>query len=303
MNLDKFKVGKYKLVENEKHGYIHVLPLPSDEELKEFYDKYLSVESMEFNSSALQVQKKQAYYTNSRWEMIYNKLCCLLGNDLKKKSLIDIGCGFAQAMMFFKNKDIEVIGVEPSKIAVEYGINNGLNIVEAEIEKFLGTYSGKKYEVVTMIEVLEHLREPEKILQDIKTKLISEKGILVVEVPNDFNEFQLIANEKYKLNNWWVCPPEHINYFSVDSLRKTLTNCGYEILYEQASFPLEIFMLMGEIYIGNDEYGAKCHENRVNFERTLKEAGREDLLNKYYESLAALNLGRSITVFAKIKNS
>ena len=301
MKLEAFETNQYKLVENKEYGYIHIDPLPSDKMLKDFYDTYYSSEHKGFNNSALEVQTAQSYYTKSRWSMIYKRFVEFFKDDVEKADLIDIGCGFSQAILYFREKGISVRGVEPSPAAVEYGKSQNLDITSMEIEKFLTSHNDKKYNIVTMFEVLEHLRNPEKILLDIKNNLISDDGLLVIDVPNDFNEFQLIANSEYKLGNWWVSPPAHVNYFSVDSLKNLLDLCGFEIKYMQASFPLEMFMLMGDVYVGDGKCGTVCHEKRVNFERLLREHGKEDLLIKYYESLAELNLGRNITVFATAK--
>ena len=49
--------------------------------------------------------------------------------------------------------------------------------------------SGKKFDIITMLNVLEHLADPVLALRQIK-KLINKDGILVIDVPNDFNDFQ-----------------------------------------------------------------------------------------------------------------
>ena len=128
-----------------------------------------------------------------------------------------------------------------------------------------------------LLNVLEHLRNPALTLNLIKEKLLKKNGILVVEVPNDFNHFQQVANKEFNLEEWWVVSPNHINYFSPESLMNLMRRCDYEIFEYHTSFPLEIFLLFGENYINNREIGTKCHEKRVKFEKLMLKHGKKDV--------------------------
>jgi len=117
-------------------------------------------------------------------------------------------------------------------------------------------------------------------------------------VPNDYNDFQLAGNEEHKLGHWWVCPPKHLNYFSATSLRSLLERCGYTVRKCVASFPLEMFLLFGDVYVGDQELGKKCHLARVRFETALRKCGKIDKLRRFYEALASLDIGRQVVAFA-----
>jgi hypothetical protein len=124
---------------------------------------------------------------------------------------------------------------------------------------------------------------------------------LVVDVPNEFNDFQIVANEEFELGEWWVCPPNHINYFSVSSLKALLKECGYAIVNYESSFPLELFLLMGDVYIGDPDLGKKCHNRRVMFERFMRKHGKAKKLNQFYKALADCDLGRQVILYATPK--
>ena len=105
-----------------------------------------------------------------------------------------------------------------------------------------------------LLNVLEHLRDPFATLKLIKSKLLAKNGLLVIEVPNDFNDFQQVANKEFDLDNWWVVSPNHINYFSPKTLFRLLDKCGYTVFeYPHIfflwnfSFYSEIIMLITEI--------------------------------------------------------
>ena len=64
---------------------------------------------------------------------------------------------------------------------------------------------------------------------------------------------------------------------------------------------MEMFLLFGEVYVGNSGTGIKCHEKRKKFEERLIKNGHKEKLYEFYEKLAELELGRQITVYATPK--
>ncbi len=117
-------------------------------------------------------------------------------------------------------------------------------------------------------------------------------------MPNEFNDFQLAADAEFNLGSWWVCPPQHVNYFSATSLSSLLEKCGYAIYRRESSFPLEMFLTMGDVYVGNPELGRTCHEKRVYFEHVLRKHGKGEKLARFYQALADLDPGRQVIVYA-----
>ena len=216
--------------------------------------------------------------------------------EILDKSVFDIGFGFAQALKYMQKKGLKVAGLEPSKEGVEYAKENGIEAIHCGIERL--DLVKDKSEVVLLLNVLEHLRKPEQTLLNIKEKVLTSNGMLVIEVPNDFNDFQIVADAEYDLDEWWVYPPNHINYFSHDSLKDLLKGCGYKIVNCTSSFPLDIFLLFGDQYIGNPKLGRECHNKRVKFEQLMEKHGKAEKLKKFYNALSELNLGRSISVYA-----
>jgi 2-polyprenyl-3-methyl-5-hydroxy-6-metoxy-1,4-benzoquinol methylase len=73
------------------------------------------------------------------------------------------------------------------------------------------------FDVITMIHVLEHIIEPVAILETLHGKL-SPDGLLLIEAPHHpANPFELLI-------------ADHRSHFTADSLARTLTIAGYEIV-------------------------------------------------------------------------
>jgi 2-polyprenyl-3-methyl-5-hydroxy-6-metoxy-1,4-benzoquinol methylase len=291
-------LGKeFKIINDPEYGYLRVDPLPTDEEVNKFYkEEFYSSEYKNFNDSSLEVQKEEKDFFDSRWESVY-KHCEGYFHDMTNRSIFDIGFGFAQALLYLENKGLEVSGLDPAPEGVDYARSKGLEVYLSEISDF-GCVGDKRFDIVTMFNVLEHLRKPAKTLLDIKEKLLKPDGVVVIDVPNEFNDFQITANKEYNLNEWWVCPPAHINYFSVTSVLKLLDKCGYKEVLSESSFPLEMFLVMGDVFVGNGALGKICHQKRVKFEYLMNKHGKGGKLSQFYQALAKLDLGRQVVVYA-----
>ena len=288
---------KYEIIKDPEYEYLRIDPIPSQEEVERFYlDEFYTSKYKQFNDSSLEVQKEEKEFFDSRWQSICDQ-CSEYFGKLDGLSVFDIGCGFAQALLYFQNKGMNVSGLEPSSEGVAYAGSQGIKVFQAGIEE-LSRIDSESFDIVTIFNVLEHLRHPAETLINIREKLLKPGGLLVIDVPNEFNDFQVIANAEYDLNEWWVCPPNHINYYSVSSMKHLLDKCGYSVKYCETSFPIEIFMLMGDVYIGNSELGKVCHQKRVKFEYLMRKHGKGKKLSQLYRSLADMDLGRQLVVYA-----
>lgn len=292
---------KYRIVNDPLYGYLRVDPIPTQDDVEKYYLKdFYSSDYKQFNDSSLQNQKEEKEFFDSKWQSMCEHFLDYFGK-IEGLSIFDIGFGFGQALIYFHKNEMVVSGLEPSPEGAEYVKSCGFDVFQCGIEDF-SCANSKRFDVVTLLNVLEHLRNPAETLINIRKNLLNSNGLLVIDVPNEFNVFQKIANAEFDLGEWWVCPPNHINYFSPSSLKHLLDKCGYSIKYCESSFPMEIFMLMGDVYVGNDKIGKECHQKRVQFEYLMKKHGESEFLSKFYELLAKLNIGRQVIIYATPKS-
>jgi hypothetical protein len=129
-------------------------------------------------------------------------------------------------------------------------------------------------------------------------KVLNPGGVVCIEVPNDFNPLQAAVRDRYGKAAWWVAYPAHLNYFSFDSLERLLARTGFEPIRREATYPMEWFLLQGVDYIGRDEAGRECHQQRMTFENNLEHSGLADLRKDFGRWLASKGIGREAIVFA-----
>lgn len=289
---------KYKLKKHSSYGYHFVDPTPSQQEIESFYkNEFYSSQRPNFNDSQLAVQQKDHQFYNFWREFIVESVEKNANRKINTFDCFDIGCGWGEMLRFLKQKNANAFGVDPAPEAVEYCQEIGINALKSNFS-LLNPFD-KKFDFVILQNVLEHLSSPDSIIDKIKSQALKDDGYLIIDVPNEFNAFQQAGQQAHNLDEWWICPPAHLNYFSASSLESLLTQKGFTIIDKIASFPLEMFLLFGDKYVGDEKTGRECHLKRMAFERNLVNAGQKETLLGFYRSLAEQNLGRQTLMIAK----
>jgi hypothetical protein len=97
---------------------------------------------------------------------------------------------------------------------------------------------------------------------------------------------------------WWVAPPHHLNYFNIPSLSDLVQSVGFRVAHTETTFPIDMFLLMGKNYVGNDQVGREVHGLRKYFDlNVLKNNVNVDIKN-IYKTFGQLNIGREIFLIA-----
>jgi 2-polyprenyl-3-methyl-5-hydroxy-6-metoxy-1,4-benzoquinol methylase len=161
--------------------------------------------------------------------------------------------------------------------------------------------AGERFDVIAMEHVLEHVLEPERLLERLP-RLIVPGGVCAITVPNDFSPLQRAARETGHVDReFWLAPPQHLNYFEAKSLTTLLGRLGYETRLAYASFPIDWFLMHpGSNYVADPDAGKPVHAARMAIDLTLADAGMPAYL-ALGQALFGCGAGRSLTVIAAPK--
>ncbi len=128
---------------------------------------------------------------------------------------LDIG---ASAGLFLESlrKDLgaQVYGVELGQAYREVAAAKGISMFESL--EALEASQPEKFELVSLMHVLEHLNNPVEKLVEIREQLLEGDGFLLVEVPN------LYAHDSFEI--------AHLTCFSPHTLKACLAKAGYQIV-------------------------------------------------------------------------
>lgn len=285
-------VKGFDVIECDTCGFKHIIPIPTAEEMEEAYrEEYYSIEKPLY----LERTKEDLDWWNITYSDRYDTFEEYLSPDHRR--ILDIGSGPGAFLLHGKQRGWQTLGIEPSRQAADHSRKLGLEIVEDFLTEETANKLGE-FDVVHMSEVLEHIPDPKGMLQ-LVWHLLTPGGLICVVVPNDYNPFQHALRTACGYDPWWVAPPHHINYFDFDSLNRLLEFAGFEVLIREATFPIDMFLLMGENYVGNDTLGRECHNKRKTFESNLNKSGLSRVKKQLYQNFAHFGIGREAVLFGK----
>ncbi len=216
--------------------------------------------------------------------------------------LLEVGCGEGWLLAAASDAGYDVRGLDFSddglhrfhpNLAAQVSFGDAFENLERLID------DGARFDVVAMEHVLEHVLDPEALVRRLP-RLIAPGGALAITAPNDFSPLQRLALGAGMVDReFWVAPPQHLNYFDAASLRRFLGRLGFEIRVVYASFPIDWFLFHpGSNYVATPEAGKDAHRARMAIDLLLAAGGMAPYL-ALGEALFGCGAGRSLTVIAQ----
>ena len=137
----------------------------------------------------------------------------------KKKNILDIGSGTGVSCVLLEKKGYNVTGVDPDPKNAQL-INSKLKKGKCINSYFEDLKIENKIDVVWLTHVIEHLEQPDILLEKCK-EWIGPEGIICIAVPDCGNPNML----NHSLNN-----PYHVYHFSKNSLKRLFEKSGYNVI-------------------------------------------------------------------------
>ena len=193
---------------------------PIPENLESYYssENYIS----HTNTSKTTINKIYLSVRSYTLKTKYNLIKTL--SQSHSHSILDFGCGTGSFLNYFKSKNWETYGVE----SAEKARKEAQKTMENTIYSTLKEIPKKKFAVVTLWHVLEHLQNPEKILKDFLPYL-ENNGIILLALPNK-NSY-----DAHRYKPFWAAydVPRHLWHFSPHAIVKLMNKAGYKLIMKK----------------------------------------------------------------------
>lgn len=133
--------------------------------------------------------------------------------------ILDIGCGFGEALGYHKARGCEVYGVEADaniiRVAEKFGYNVEVGLFDAD------RYIPNSFDYVTLDQVFEHVQNQAEVLRGI-AKILKPGGWVILSLPNAEGWGAKLFGRKWI--NWHA--PYHLHFFSIKSMQLTAEKAG-----------------------------------------------------------------------------
>jgi 2-polyprenyl-3-methyl-5-hydroxy-6-metoxy-1,4-benzoquinol methylase len=289
----------------EAEGWRRVTPSPSAEALKAFYaGEYFQASHGTYAQA----------YSETEIEhrgLLARLMLAAIGEGRGRTegqaggSLLEIGCGEGWFLAAADAAGYAVKGIDFSHDGLQRfhpqfldraQFGDAFEILDGLIDQ------GMRVDVCVMEHVLEHVVDPDGLLARLP-RLLNPGGAVAITVPNDFSPLQLAAREQGVIDrDFWVAPPQHLNYFNAASLPALLTRMGFAVKVGFASFPIDWFLMHpGSNYVADPAAGKAAHRARMAIDLLLAGQGMDAYLG-LAKALFACGAGRSLTVVASLSS-
>lgn len=227
-------------------GLVMTNPRMNQESYKRFYDFYYRQIYVGRRRAGEEYFERQKKHGKEIYRYIKQNY------DIAKiHTVLEIGCGAGGILSVFREQGIEKCkGVDLGSEYIQFGRQRGLDLENCSSEQ-LQTSGG--YDLIILSHVLEHFLDIQKEL-DVIRKLLSEDGILYVEVPGINNLGEVYGNDfLVYLQN------AHVRHFSCDTLTQILAWNGFTRLCGNEN--VQSLFIKGE-----------CETEIVNYKDTILDA-------------------------------
>ena len=232
---------------NDGCGLVWTTPRPDSDKISSLYEDFLTHHHENFNfiGDSLKVKvkrrvlEKRCHYTfNQSYPVLVNIIASIasksdylsagiVGSVMNLQahetgSLLDVGCGNGNFIYEMKGLGWDVSGVEPDRQSAEIAATKyNLNVFCGSLES--AAFDEKRFDVITLNHVVEHLEDPVSVLR-LCRDLLKDDGKVVLTAPN----IESLGFKKYK-NSWYALDiPRHFFQFSLQTLIECAKKAGFE---------------------------------------------------------------------------
>ena len=195
-------------------GFIYQNPIFKDEHLSFLYPESIIPEKLGANNFS------------ENFFPLWNLINPYLGEG--ENFAVDIGARFGAMSAFFQKKGINAIGIEMNpacvKAATDFGIK-GMHVGRInDLPAILDLHGRKNVDLITMVDVIEHLTEPSADFKIISSVQVSGQLLIMTTMFADSVGRYLFGKE------WYYIHAQHTLYFSKKDIKNFLEKYGYEVV-------------------------------------------------------------------------
>jgi len=153
-------------------------------------------------------------------QLQFEKLLSLYVGPGGAQSVVEIGCGDGSFLKHARRKIARCLGIEPSPKFAEEALREGLDVLVGYVQS-KSPLTSEKFDLFASRQVFEHLIDPLDVLIGIQ-QMLNPGAVGLIEVPN--------GQRALRMKRFFEFFPDHVNYYSVNSLVALASDAGLNVL-------------------------------------------------------------------------
>lgn len=187
------------------------------------YPRLLSAdESVQAHLQKYSMQREGSYF-DPQWrrEVVGIELGFLETFHITPGELLDIGAGDGAFIVRAAERGWQCVGVDPAARldpTFAAACPQNVELIRGTLDSLRPT---RRFDVITLWDVIEHLEDPQTLLRS-ALHYLKDDGILVLETGNFESVDRIIAGP-----DWWAYAADHRWYFAPPNLARMLRRAGF----------------------------------------------------------------------------
>ena len=229
----RYRITRFRVYGCERCSQVYLWPLLDEDEVREIFSKL-------YTEGEGSVPELKTYYEFTYEDTPTNPLVQLYetwldGIERHRKSgrLLDIGCGTGLFLSVARRRGWEPYGIDDCAEATAHARDHfGLDVWDGEFAEVIS--DGKRFDVITMWDIIEHARRPVSLLETARSCL-APGGVVGISTPNQRNILDVVAGTLYHLSGGRATRAlekfyieQHFLYFAPDTMVNALERAGLE---------------------------------------------------------------------------
>lgn len=223
-------------------GMVYLNPVFTDKALEAFYSGNLATQA---TLSAQEINFGR---------MIYGKGLAAISRFKKNGTIMDVGCSSGLFLDLAKEQGWETIGVELNE--AEAAIAQKKH--EVHVSSIQSLELDTKCDVVTMWDVLEHIKNGRATLKLLAERYLTPKGLVFLQIPNARALAVVMMQEKSRMFDGI----EHVNLYDPHTIRLLAEKSGFEVVF-LATVISEIPIMANYLDYQDPYFGEAKHDGKV----------------------------------------
>ena len=146
------------------------------------------------------------------------------------KEVIDFGCATGYFSRLLQNKGCIVTGVEINPDAAKIAEQYCEKVIVADLDyvSIKDIFPEQRFDVAVFGDVLEHLRNPWRVLEETK-HILKEDGYVVASIPNiAHGSIRLsLLQGRFEYTEFGILDNTHIRFFTRETVKELFKRAGY----------------------------------------------------------------------------